>query len=89
MPFTSRYYGNAYGMHYTFVGNIDVENAKPLLEKYLGSLPSTPKENKFKDNGIRMVKGSTEANLKKGKESQSHDHILCLKVKPNITVKKK
>lgn len=64
-------FGNANGMHYSFVGNIDVEKAKPLLEKYLGSLPSAPKENKFKDNGIRMIKGSTEANLKKGKESQA------------------
>ena len=64
-------FGNAHGMHYSFVGNIDLEKAKPLLEKYIGSLPASPKENKFKDNGIRMVKGLTEANLKKGKESQA------------------
>ena len=64
-------FSNAHGMHYTFVGNIDPEKAKPLLEKYIGSLPASPKENKFKDNGVRMLKGSTEANLKKGKESQS------------------
>ncbi|HET6765920.1 MAG TPA: insulinase family protein [Chitinophagaceae bacterium] len=64
-------FGNAHGMHYSFVGNIDVDKAKPLLEKYIGSLPASPKENLFKDNGIRMVKGLTEANLKKGKESQA------------------
>ena len=64
-------FGNANGIHYSFVGNIDIEKAKPLLEKYLGSLPSAPKENKFKDNGIRMIKGTTEVNLKKGKESQA------------------
>lgn len=69
-------YGNAYGMHYTFVGNIDVEKAKPLFEKYIGSLPASPKENKFKDNGVRMVKGLTEANLKRGKESQSMINIF-------------
>ena len=69
-------FGNAHGMHYSFVGNIDIEKAKPLLEKYLGSLPASPKENKFKDNGIRMVKGSTEANLKKGKESQAMITIM-------------
>jgi zinc protease len=67
----NRLFGNAYGMHYTFVGNIDPEKAKPLLEKYIGSLPSAPMENKYKDNGVRMIKGSTEVNLKKGKESQS------------------
>jgi zinc protease len=64
-------FSNVHGMHYTFVGNIDPEKAKPLLEKYIGSLPSTPKENKYKDNGVRMIKGYTEVNLKKGKESQS------------------
>jgi zinc protease len=36
----NRVFGNAYGMHYTFVGNIDPEKSKPLLEKYIGSLPS-------------------------------------------------
>lgn len=64
-------YGNAHGMHYSFVGNIDIEKAKPLLEKYIASLPASAKENKPKDNGIRMVKGLTEVNLKKGKESQA------------------
>ena len=29
-------YGNADGMHFTFVGNIDPATAKPLFEKYLG-----------------------------------------------------
>ena len=64
-------FGNAHGMHYTFVGNIDVEKAKPLLEKYIGSLPTSPKENKYKDNNVRLIKGLTEVNLKKGKESQA------------------
>lgn len=68
-------FGNSYGMHFTFVGNIDVNVAKPLLEKYIGSLPATPKENKFKDNGIRMVQGVTDGNLKRGKEKQSFINI--------------
>jgi zinc protease len=69
-------FGNAYGMHYTFVGNLDIEKVKPLIEKYIGSLPASPKENKYKDNGVRMVKGVTDANLKKGKESQSFISIM-------------
>ena len=64
-------FGNAYGMHYTFTGNIDPEKIKPLLEKYIGSLPASAKENKYKDNGVRLIKGATEVNLKRGKESQS------------------
>ena len=69
-------YGNANGMHFTFVGNIDVEKAKPLFEKYIGSLPSAPAEIKYKDNGVRMAKGITEANLKRGKEKQSMINIF-------------
>ena len=69
-------FGNAHGMHYTFVGNIDVEKAKPLLEKYIGSLPASPRENKYKDNNVRMIKGLTEVNLKKGKESQAFINLI-------------
>ena len=64
-------FGNAYGLHFTFVGNIDPAQAKPLLEKYIGSLPATPKQNTTTDVGIRMLKGSTDIALKRGKESQA------------------
>jgi len=67
----NRVFGNAYGLHYTFTGNIDPEKIKPLLEKYIGSLPTSRKENITKDNGVRLIKGSTEVKLKRGKESQS------------------
>jgi zinc protease len=39
-------------------------------------LPSAPAEIKYKDNGVRMVKGITEANLKRGKEKQSMINIF-------------
>jgi zinc protease len=64
-------FGNADGMHFTFVGNVDVEKAKPLFEKYLGSLPGQKAEHQFKDNGVRPVKGVVEANINRGKESKS------------------
>lgn len=42
-----RFFSNADGMTFVFVGNISVDSLKPLAEKYLGSLPSkkgpTPK----------------------------------------------
>ncbi|HET9824761.1 MAG TPA: insulinase family protein [Chitinophagaceae bacterium] len=75
----SRYkdvYGNADGMHFTFVGNIDPATAKPLFVKYLASLPGKPEEHKYKDNGARPIQGSIIANIKKGKESQSFINIM-------------
>ena len=64
-------FDNAYGMHFTFAGNIDPKTVKPLLEKYLGSLPAVKKENSFKDNNIRPVKGVVNAAIKKGKDPKS------------------
>ncbi len=69
-------YGNAYGMHFTFVGNIDPIKAKPLIESYLGSLPGTAKEIKFNDVGLRPVKGLVEAYVNKGAAKQSRVTII-------------
>jgi zinc protease len=69
-------FDNADGMHFTFVGNIDPAAAKPLFEKYLGSLPGKPEEHKFKDNAARPVQGTVLANIKRGKEPQSFINLL-------------
>jgi zinc protease len=69
-------FGNAYGMHFSFVGNIDSCKVVPLLERYLGSLPATKKENKFADVGLRPVKGVVNATITKGKEAKSLVNII-------------
>ncbi len=69
-------FGNAYGWHFTFVGNVDIMQARPLLEAYLGSLPTAQKENKFTDVGLRPVKGIVDAQVKKGAEKQSLVNII-------------
>lgn len=42
---------------FTFVGNVDVEALKPLVEKYIGSIPTTSKKLKLVDDGRSTVKG--------------------------------
>ncbi|HUQ97088.1 MAG TPA: insulinase family protein, partial [Chitinophagaceae bacterium] len=69
-------FSNADSMHFTFVGNLDTATVKPLLEKYLGSLPSTPATPMYKDNGVRPPKGVVNINIKKGKEAQSFITLL-------------
>ena len=71
MSIYNQVYGNADGMHFTFVGNIDMEKTKPLFEKYLASLPGKTEEHKYKDNAIRLANGVVEANIKKGKDPKS------------------
>jgi len=76
MAIYKQVFGNVYGWHFTFVGNIDMAKANPLLETYLGSLPSTQKENKFTDVGIRPVKGIVDLPVKKGAEKQSLVNVI-------------
>lgn len=54
-------FGNAANFEFFFTGNIDIESFKPLLEQYIGSLPSDKsKIDKFVDLGIRAPRGKTE-----------------------------
>jgi zinc protease len=41
-----------------FVGNIDVAKDKPLIEKYLGALPSIDRKENWKDNNDDIRKGT-------------------------------
>jgi zinc protease len=63
--------GDASDFTFIFTGSIDVNKIKPLLETYIGSLPSTGKPASFKDNGLRLVKGQKELKYYKGTEDKS------------------
>ncbi len=58
-------------MHFTFVGNITESELKPLLEKYIASLPATPKKFNYVDNKLRPVKGKMDVDVYKGKEPKA------------------
>ena len=64
-------FGNAYGMNFAFVGSIDEAKLKPLVEKYIGGLPSVKKTFNYKDNGLRPVKGVVDLNVNKGQADKS------------------
>lgn len=64
-------YADASDFTFLFVGNFKNEEIKPLLEKYLGGLPSIKRKETFKDLGIRAPKGKIEKTLYKGTESKA------------------
>lgn len=64
-------FGNANGMHFTFVGSFKESDLKPLLEKYIAGLPSTPKKFVYVDNKLRPAKGKVDFTIHKGKEPKS------------------
>ncbi len=64
-------FGSADGYHFFMAGNVKPETAIPLLETYLGSIPAKNKTVSYKDNGVRMVKGTNQLAVHKGKEPKS------------------
>jgi zinc protease len=57
---------------FTLVGNFKPEEIKPLLEKYIASLPSKNRKENWKDVGIYAPKEAINLELKKGLAAQSN-----------------
>ncbi|MCR5325912.1 MAG: insulinase family protein [Bacteroidales bacterium] len=53
-------FASAKGAKVIIVGNVDPETLKPLVEKYIGSLPKKGKALKMTDTGERFVQGQVE-----------------------------
>jgi len=64
-------FGNARDFTFVLVGKIDMNTLKPLVETYLGSLPSTGQGSSFKDVGLRPAEGPIRKEIKKGSEPKS------------------
>ncbi|HVV53763.1 MAG TPA: insulinase family protein [Mucilaginibacter sp.] len=59
-------FGNANGFTFVLVGNFDVAKITPLLEKYLGGLPSSANNETYKDLGIHTPAGQITKDVYKG-----------------------
>jgi zinc protease len=57
---------------FVMVGNVDAEKAKPLIEKYLGSLPTKNRKEDWKDVGVYAPKKGQTVSLLKGLAPQSN-----------------
>jgi len=64
-------FADASGFTFFFVGNTDLESMKPLLEKYLGSLPSKGLKEKARDLGINIPAGRISKTVYKGAAQKS------------------
>jgi len=64
-------FADASNFTFTFVGSIDTNTIKPLLEKYIGSLPATNSHEAAKDLGLHIPEGKIEKNIYKGSEPKS------------------
>lgn len=64
-------FANAGDFTFVFVGSLNEDNIKPLLEKYIGSLPGKPQKESFRDLGIRNPSGKIDKIVNKGADPKS------------------
>jgi len=69
-------FADASNFTFTFVGSIDTNIIKPLLEKYLGSLPATNKNEQAKDLDIHAPAGRIEKTVYKGSEPKATVYLV-------------
>ena len=69
-------FANAGDFTFIFTGSFNEETLKPLLEKYIGSLPGSPKKENFRDLGIRPPQGKLEKIINKGSEPKSMVNLV-------------
>jgi len=64
-------FSNASDFTFEFVGNFNIEEVKPMIEKYIGGLPSTGKTEMWKDVEPEFAKGKVDDKVYKGAEDKA------------------
>ncbi|MEQ9423574.1 MAG: insulinase family protein [Cyclobacteriaceae bacterium] len=64
-------FGDASDFTFIFTGNFEVDQIKELSKTYLASLPSSNREETWKDVGIRPPSGKIEKEIKRGADPKS------------------
>ncbi|WP_340114742.1 M16 family metallopeptidase [Maribellus mangrovi] len=67
---------NASDFKFFFVGNIDLEIFKPLVEKYIGGIPTLDKQEEWVNLGIEKPDGVINKVVHKGQEDKSIQYIV-------------
>jgi zinc protease len=69
-------FADASDFTFFFVGTFDLPTMKPLVERYLGGLPSIRRKETWKDVGVRPPVGVIEKTVEKGIEPKSQTVIV-------------
>ena len=75
MAFYKDRFADASDFTFVFVGSFDLATMKPLVEKYLGSLPSIHRKESWKDVGVRPPADVVVKKVEKGVEPKSLSFI--------------
>ncbi|HEX7585700.1 MAG TPA: insulinase family protein [Prolixibacteraceae bacterium] len=69
-------FSDASNFKFFFVGKIDKEALKKLVVKYLASIPSTHKNENWKDPGIKEPSGIIDKTVYKGQDAKSMQYLV-------------
>ena len=76
MAFYKDRFADASDFTFVFVGSFDLPTIKPLVEKYLGSLPSIRRKETWKDVGVHTPNDVVVKKVEKGVEPKSISAIV-------------
>jgi zinc protease len=76
MAFYKDRFADASDFTFVFVGTIDPATLKPLVEKYLASLPSIGRKETWKDHNVRPPSKIVERRVEKGLEPKSQSELI-------------
>jgi zinc protease len=76
LAFYKARFADASGFTFVFAGNFDAPTIKPLVERYLASLPSLHRNETWKNVGVTPPRGVVERTVRKGIEPKSQADIV-------------
>jgi zinc protease len=76
LAFYKSRFADASDFTFVFVGTIDLDAIKPLVEQYIGSLPSLRKPERARDVGIQPPAGIVERQVRKGVDPRSQVSVV-------------
>jgi zinc protease len=68
-------FADASAFTFVFVGNIDTTKLRPLVERYIASLPATHQAGQWRDLGIDYPRGVITRDVRKGTDPKSQTRI--------------
>jgi zinc protease len=69
-------FADASDFTFLFVGNIDTLRLAPLVEQYIGALPSTHRDERWRDLGLDYPRGVIRRDVYKGSDPKSDTRIV-------------
>jgi zinc protease len=76
MAFYKDRFADASDFTFVLVGSFELDTIAPLVEQYLGALPSLGRRETWRDLGIRPPKGVVEKTVRKGIEPKSQVDLV-------------